>query len=49
MTPAITGPVTGGRHGWPFGSPLTEVTREGYVEEEFFLEGAATRYRSPRR
>ncbi len=43
--PRITGPVTGGRHGWPFGGPGTDVKRHGYLEEEFFIEGTATRFR----
>jgi len=41
----VTGPVTGGVHGRPFGRPLVDLDRYGYVEEEFFLEGDATRYR----
>lgn len=41
---AVTGPVTGGRHGWPFGGPFVDLARYGYREEEYFLEGAAARY-----
>lgn len=43
----ITGPVVGGSRGWPFGAPdLAEVQAHGYVMEEFFVEGTATRYRA---
>jgi Alpha/beta hydrolase domain len=42
--PTVTGPITGGRHGWSFGRPLADLGRYGYVESEYFVEGAATRY-----
>ncbi len=42
--PTVTGPITGGRHGWSFGRPLADLDRCGYVECEYFLEGSATRY-----
>ncbi len=42
--PTVTGPITGGRHGWSFGGPLADLDRYGYVENEFFLEGSATRF-----
>jgi hypothetical protein len=38
----VTGPVTGGRRGWPFSLPLTDLGSVGYVAEEFFLNGTAT-------
>ena len=41
----ITGPVTGGVHGRPFGRPLVDLDAYGYVEEEHLLEGEAQRYR----
>ncbi len=41
----ITGPVTGGSHGWAFGVPILDVEQHRYREDEFFLEGVATRYR----
>jgi hypothetical protein len=41
---SITGPVTGGRHGWPFGAPPFDLASRGYREDEFFLEGRAARY-----
>ncbi|MEX2327162.1 MAG: alpha/beta hydrolase domain-containing protein, partial [Pseudomonadales bacterium] len=44
ITAAVTGPVTGGKHGWPFAKSLQEVAKLGYVEEEYFLAGTAKRY-----
>src|SRR5262245_48179990 len=41
----ISGPITGGVHGRPFGRPLVDLDRYGIVEEEFILEGEATSYR----
>jgi len=43
---AIEGPITGGRHGWPFGASLDDLGAIGYVEEEFFLEGEANAFRA---
>jgi Alpha/beta hydrolase domain len=40
----LIGPVTGGRRGWPFSLPLTELESVGYVAEEFFLDGTAAAY-----
>lgn len=42
--PVVTGPVTGGRHGWPFGGPIVDLAQLGYRQDEYFLEGVATRY-----
>ena len=44
-TTSLTGPVTGGRHGWAFGGSILDLASYGYCEEEFFLEGMAERYR----
>jgi hypothetical protein len=41
----LTGPVTGGDHGWAFGAAAFDLGAYGYVEEEYFFEGAAARYR----
>jgi hypothetical protein len=30
----ILGPITGGRHGWPFGASIEDLAALGYVEEE---------------
>ena len=42
---AVSGPITGGSRGWPFGRPLADLDACDYVEEEWFLEGEAVRYR----
>jgi Alpha/beta hydrolase domain len=44
--PAVTGPITGGSHGRPFGSSFADLNAPGYVEEEYFVEGKATAYRA---
>ena len=36
--------MTGGRRGWPFWLPLTDLASVGYVAEEFFLDGTASAY-----
>ncbi len=41
----VTGPVTGGTKGWAFGTPAGDLGRFGYRQDEYFLEGEATRYR----
>ena len=43
--PTITGPVTGGKFGWPFAASLLDIAALGYQQEEYFLEGSATSYR----
>jgi Alpha/beta hydrolase domain len=40
----VTGPVAGGRRGWPFSLPLSNLAPVGYVAEEFFLDGTAAAY-----
>ncbi len=40
----LTGPVVGGSHGWAFAAPLADLAALGYRQDEFFLEGSATRY-----
>ena len=40
----IRGPVTGGSHGWAFGAAAFNLEQCGYVEEEYFVTGSATRY-----
>jgi len=42
--PTVSGPVSGGAHGRPFGSSLADLSAPGYVEEEYFLAGTATAY-----
>jgi hypothetical protein len=40
----LTGPVTGGSHGWPFAASLSGIAELGYIEEEYFIEGRAATY-----
>ena len=40
----LTGPVTGGEHGWAFGGPVLDFDHLGYASEEYFLAGTAVRY-----
>ncbi|MFP3900529.1 MAG: alpha/beta hydrolase domain-containing protein [Acidimicrobiia bacterium] len=43
--PAVTGPVTEGRHPAPFNTLPPEIAEEyGYVEEEYLVEGTAASY-----
>ena len=42
--PLVTGPVTGGSKGWPFGASMLDVAAFGYTEAEYLLEGTAVRY-----
>src|SRR4051812_46144832 len=37
--------ITGGVHGWPFGVPVLDLAAHGYREDEYVLEGEATRCR----
>lgn len=41
----VTGPVTGGSRGWPFGASMLDLAHLGYSEEEYLLGGTATSYR----
>ena len=43
-TPTVTGPITGGTHGSPFAAALMDLSKVGYVEEEYFLEGNAVTF-----
>jgi hypothetical protein len=38
----LTGPITGGEHGTPFSA--VDVSDQGYVTEEYFLDGDASAY-----
>ena len=40
----VIGPVSGGSHGWAFAGPTADLAALGYRQEEFFVEGDATRY-----
>jgi hypothetical protein len=41
----LTGPVSGGSHGFPQTSAAVDLAAAGYVEREYFLSGSATAYR----
>jgi hypothetical protein len=41
----VTGPITGGKHGWVFGGYYGDIGKIGYVEEEYFVEGYATPFK----
>ena len=41
---SLSGPVSGGSHGWPFGVPTVDLAGYGYRQEEYFLQGEADRY-----
>jgi hypothetical protein len=43
-SPTVTGPIRGGRHGWPFGAFYGDIGALGYVEEEYFIAGKALRF-----
>ncbi|HTN81167.1 MAG TPA: alpha/beta hydrolase domain-containing protein [Acidimicrobiales bacterium] len=43
---SVTGPITGGEHGWAFGGPVVDFEALGYASEEYFLEGTASRYQA---
>src|ERR1700682_5707328 len=43
-SPTVTGPIRGGRHGWPFGAFYGDIGALGYVEEEYFIAGQALRF-----
>ena len=52
-TPTITGPIAlttalrDAAHGYPYNATPMDLGRQGYVEEEFFLTGMASRYNTP--
>jgi hypothetical protein len=42
---SVSGLITGGRRGWPFGASMLDLAACGYIEAEYFLEGTAERRR----
>ncbi|KAH8803015.1 hypothetical protein F5884DRAFT_682101 [Xylogone sp. PMI_703] len=44
--PVIEGPIKGGQRGYPYAAYYGDISKIGYVEEEYFLSGTATRYDS---
>jgi hypothetical protein len=43
-SPTVTGPIRGGKHGWPFDAFYGNIGALGYVEEEYFIAGQALRF-----
>ncbi|HKX79085.1 MAG TPA: alpha/beta hydrolase domain-containing protein [Novosphingobium sp.] len=43
--PKVTGPISGGAKGWPFGADPGDLPSYDYIEEEYFIEGVANRYK----
>jgi Alpha/beta hydrolase domain len=44
--PAVTGPVTGGTHGFPMTGSSVDLRSRGYAEQEYFFSGTAHGYTS---
>ena len=44
---APTSPLRDAAHGYPFSATPMDLARQGYVEEEFFIQGTANRYNTP--
>ena len=42
--PQVTGPITGGKHGRPLAAYPKDLSRLGYIEEEYFVSGEAANY-----
>src|SRR5215831_13921715 len=53
-SPTVTGPIKwtakppDASHGYPFNPTYLDLAAQGYVEEEFFIEGTANRYKTSR-
>jgi hypothetical protein len=45
-TATVSGPVTGGTHGFPFTSSALDLRAHGYTEREFLVDGVAHAYRA---
>jgi hypothetical protein len=45
-TPTVTGPVTGGSHGFPLTASSVDLRSHGYAEQEFFFSGTARSFTS---
>ena len=41
----VSGPITGGKRGWPFAASTLDISKYGYTEAEYYLEGTATSYK----
>ena len=45
---ALTSAIRDAAHGYPFNASTLDLQKQGYVEEEFFIRGAARSYEIPR-
>src|SRR5262249_7096541 len=51
--PTVTGPIArttalkSPEHGYPFNATPMDLAKQGYIEEEFFIEGTGSRYNTP--
>jgi hypothetical protein len=45
---ALTSAVRAAEHGYPFNASTLDLAKQGYVEEEFFIQGVARSYEIPR-
>jgi putative intracellular protease/amidase len=45
---ALTSAVRTAEHGYPFNASTLDLSKQGYVEEEFFIQGVARSYEIPR-
>ena len=45
---ALTSALRDTAHGYPFNASMLDLARQGFVEEEFFIQGAARSYEIPR-
>jgi hypothetical protein len=45
--PSVSGPVTGGTHGFPFTSSAVDLRSHGYAEQEYFFSSTARSFTSP--
>jgi hypothetical protein len=45
MNALVEGPITNGSRGRPFATTTLDIEKLGYVEEEYFLSGTASRFR----
>lgn len=41
----VTGPVCTGSRGWAYGCYFGDICQNGYIEEEYFIEGESSHYR----
>ena len=45
---ALSGAPRDASHGYPFNASTLDLSKQGFVEEEFFIQGTARSYEIPR-